>query len=202
MTAENVADQQDFTNQQIAFDDLPDVNDPTFSHLEPAYFWTALGMWVVVTLAILGGATLLWLASYDNAKAAIVLPIIALMASVGAVAVALLNIWEITKKGYAMREHDILFRKGLVWRSITAVPFSRVQHVETHRGPIDRLVGLSELKIYTAGGQSSDLKIPGLTIQRASALRQSILNHAYEDGAAVQRPAGVTEAADKDSADV
>jgi hypothetical protein len=67
--------------------------------------------------------------------------------------------------GYAVRSHDILFKKGWVWRKMVAVPFNRVQHCETYEGLFSRWYGLTNLKIYTAGG--SDLRIPGLAKEEA-----------------------------------
>ena len=34
------------------------------------------------------------------------------------------------KRKYAIREHDVVYAKGLIIHSITTVPISRIQHVE------------------------------------------------------------------------
>jgi len=77
-------------------------------------------------------------------------------------------------KGYALRERDIIFKEGWIWRSTTVVPFNRIQHTEIDQGPIERMFGLSKLKIFTAGGASSDLKIPGLLPETANKLKDYI----------------------------
>lgn len=77
-------------------------------------------------------------------------------------------------KGYALRERDIIFKEGWIWRSTTVVPFNRIQHTEIDQGPIERMFGLSKLKIFTAGGASSDLKIPGLMPEIANKLKDYI----------------------------
>ena len=64
--------------------------------------------------------------------------------------------------GYAVREKDILFKSGVIFKNTIVIPFNRVQHSEITQGPIDRWYGLYELNIYTAGGSGSDLNIPGL----------------------------------------
>jgi len=84
-------------------------------------------------------------------------------------------------KGYAMREHDIIFKKGWIWRSSTIVPFNRVQHTEIEQGPIERIFRLSVLKIFTAGGSSSDLRIPGLLPENANRLKDYIQNKVERD---------------------
>ncbi len=81
-------------------------------------------------------------------------------------------------KGIAVREQDILFKKGIFWRKVTILPFNRVQHLETHRNPIERKLGLSTLKLYSAGGQMADLQISGLKAQTAAQIRQFILEKA------------------------
>ena len=66
----------------------------------------------------------------------------------------------------------------MIWRSVTAVPFNRIQHVETSNTPLDRKFGLATLQLFTAGGSSGDLKIDGLGDDIASQLRVFILDKA------------------------
>lgn len=79
--------------------------------------------------------------------------------------------------GYALREKDITFKSGWLWRSMTTVPFNRVQHCDLKQGMLDRRFGLSKLTIYTAGGQSTDLMIPGLLPETAEKLKAYILRY-------------------------
>ena len=84
----------------------------------------------------------------------------------------------VPRRGYALRDKDILFRKGVLWQSVTAVPFNRIQHVETSSTPLDRKFGLATLQLFTAGGSSGDLKIDGLGEDIAEQLRVCILDKA------------------------
>ena len=86
------------------------------------------------------------------------------------------------KKKYALREKDIVYSKGLIWSVRTAIPFNRIQHAEIKQGPIDRKFNLSSLKVFTAGGQSSDLVIPGLPGEKAQQLKDFVLGKTAEDG--------------------
>ncbi|NND35356.1 MAG: PH domain-containing protein, partial [Saprospiraceae bacterium] len=61
------------------------------------------------------------------------------------------------------------------------IPFSRVQHCEIIKGVIDNMIGLVELRIFTAGGSSSDLVIPGLTPDVAFALKEHIIGKISDD---------------------
>ena len=70
--------------------------------------------------------------------------------------------------GYAVRERDILYRSGVLWRSARLVPFNRVQHTKTESGLLDRRFGLAKLSVFSAGGS---LTIPGLETDTAENLR-------------------------------
>lgn len=86
-----------------------------------------------------------------------------------------------SRKGYAIREKDITFRSGLFWKTITIIPFNRVQHAEVKQGPIERLFSISQLNVFTAGGSASDLRIPGLTMKEAESLKRYIVNKVSMD---------------------
>lgn len=73
--------------------------------------------------------------------------------------------------GYAVRETDVLIRSGVIFKRISAVPFSRIQHVDSNSGPLERSLGLANLIIYTAGSEFGSLVIPGLAIETAEGLR-------------------------------
>ncbi len=84
------------------------------------------------------------------------------------------------RMGFLLREHDLTFQKGWLFRTQVTVPLARIQHSEVHRNPLDRWLGLSTLRIYTAGSSGANLSIPGLKAETANALRSAIL----QDGAA------------------
>ena len=83
---------------------------------------------------------------------------------------------EFKKRRYVVREKDISYKKGVLFRSITTVPFNRIQHVEIDEGPISRFLGLVSLRVFTAGDSSDDLKISGLLKQEATQIKEFISN--------------------------
>lgn len=85
---------------------------------------------------------------------------------------------SVPKKGYALRDRDLVYRAGVFWRSVTAVPFNRVQHVETASTPLDRRFGLASLQLYTAGSSGGDLAIDGLRAEDAERMRVFVLRKA------------------------
>ena len=76
--------------------------------------------------------------------------------------------------GYALREDDLLFRRGLMFQRIVAVPYGRMQLVDINRGPVARALGLSELKFVTAAA-STGVVIPGLPESDAEELRDRLV---------------------------
>ncbi len=80
------------------------------------------------------------------------------------------------KKKYLIRWHDISYREGVFFKSWITIPFNRVQHCEIIKGVTDNLFGLVELRIFTAGGSSSDIVIPGLRPDVAFRLKEKIIS--------------------------
>jgi membrane protein YdbS with pleckstrin-like domain len=78
-------------------------------------------------------------------------------------------------KAYAIREHDILYQTGWLRKSLHVCPYNRIQHCSVDAGVFERNLGISKLKIYTAGGDASDIVIPGLTPEEANNMRELII---------------------------
>lgn len=76
--------------------------------------------------------------------------------------------------GYALRADDLLFRRGILFQRVVAVPYGRMQLVDITRGPIARAVGLAELKFVTAAA-STGVLIPGLALASAEQLRDHLV---------------------------
>lgn len=72
---------------------------------------------------------------------------------------------------YEIRARDVLLSRGLLFHTIAAIPFDRIQYVETTQGPLDRWFRLMQLEVRTAGGTE---KIPGLTVAEAERLREEL----------------------------
>lgn len=76
--------------------------------------------------------------------------------------------------GYMLRADDIVFRKGILWQRMIAVPYGRMQLVDITQGPLDRAFGVSQLKMVTAAA-TTGVQIPGLTQAAAEALRDTLI---------------------------
>ncbi|GAA1571400.1 PH domain-containing protein [Leucobacter aridicollis] len=76
--------------------------------------------------------------------------------------------------GYILREDDLLFRRGIMFERVVAVPYGRLQLVDITRGPLLRALGLSTLKFVTASA-ATGVQLPGLTTSDAEALRDRLV---------------------------
>ena len=77
---------------------------------------------------------------------------------------------------YQVRDDSLYLRRGVLTRVNTVAPYVRIQHVDTRRGPVERVFGLATTVVYTAGSRGADVSIPGLTPERADDL-QTRLKH-------------------------
>jgi uncharacterized protein len=84
--------------------------------------------------------------------------------------------------GYELRADELIICRGVLFRSITAIPLGRVQHVDTRQGPLEQWMALARLQVYTASGMGADGVIPGLTIPDAEKLRDELLRIRGDDG--------------------
>ena len=69
---------------------------------------------------------------------------------------------------------------GVLFKTSAVIPFVRVQHIDTDRGPIERILGLATLNVYTAGSMGSDMMIPGLSRERAEEMQEELKEKAIQ----------------------
>lgn len=82
---------------------------------------------------------------------------------------------------FLLRELDMHLQVGCWWRKTLSVAINRIQHIEVTQGPLERLMGLSKLVLYTAGGHRSDLKVPGLPTGLAHRLKARLSHQVAEE---------------------
>jgi hypothetical protein len=55
----------------------------------------------------------------------------------------------------------VYINRGILWKRNVVIPYERIQHTSTTRGPIDLLIGLHILNIFTAGTGSVGARFGG-----------------------------------------
>ncbi|WP_136715355.1 PH domain-containing protein [Halorientalis salina] len=134
------------------------------------------GLLALVALAVIGGLVtvvdrfLLGISPLLGVGLALVLiPLVVLYV------LALYRRWR-----YELQSDALELERGVVTQVETAVPYVRVQHVDTQRDPLDRVLGLGSVVVYTAGSRGADVSIPGLTAEDARELRNRLRDLAIE----------------------
>ena len=84
--------------------------------------------------------------------------------------------------GYQLMDDVLLITWGVWFRNVVAIPLHRIQHVDTHQGPLDQMFGLARLQIYTASGMGADGVIPGLARDVTEELRGQLIEVGGDDG--------------------
>jgi len=75
--------------------------------------------------------------------------------------------------GYVERDEDLYITHGVLFRSLVAVPYGRMQLVEVASGPLERAFGLASVSLKTASAETN-ATIPGLAPDEAARLRDRL----------------------------
>ena len=140
--------------------------------VSPRYAWAELwatAIWGVIMAAAL--AALLWFV-IDLAWW-----LVALCAGGLLVLMVLSGIFgflRVRTIGFAMRDDDLLVRRGMLYRRFVSVPYGRMQVVDITQGPVERMLDLKTLKFVTAAATSA-VTIPGLPGSDAEVLRDELV---------------------------
>ena len=163
---------EEFTNETINTIALPKFEETTLTKLHPDYkkiVFFNLGL-VFLVLAIIAGSGLYFIEEAIGywLPVTIAYVIIALMS----VVICLISL---KNRGFAFRNHDVIYRSGAIAVETTIIPYNRVQHVTMHEGILSRKFGLASIEIFTAGGINSDIKVPGIEKDHAEKIKQLLV---------------------------
>lgn len=177
--ADDVAEAADpGTLDAATFDRIPEprgaarlpLGDGTWHQLARAYVWVQLISTGAMALVVLAAAIVVqvWLhQTWVWIPAGILL---------------LMLVWSLAitprqarSYGYQLRSDDLVFRRGILWQRMVAVPYGRMQLVDITHGPLDRGFGIAQLKLVTAAA-ATGVTIPGLTQAAAESLRDTLID--------------------------
>lgn len=162
---------ESFSNRPIALSELPRYEEVGFLKPSPRYYYVvALGTFSGMSITGLIAAFALYTAEQTEYW------VLALLIWLGLL--LFLLVWSYVgfkRKGFAFREHDVMYRRGVLATITTIIPYSRIQHVALKEGVFSRVLGLAQIGIFTAGGGSSDIEIPGIEKTRAEEMKQFVL---------------------------
>lgn len=163
---------ENFSNETIDTNELPQFEAVEFSVLNAGY-WKVILINIAMLFLILGSG--LGLLLFYKKEFQSFLVEITVLFFVFFLFSLLFSRISFKKKGFAFREHDVLFRSGMIATNTIIIPYNRIQHVALHEGLLSRYFGLSKIEIFTAGGNSSDLEVPGIAIEQAEKIKQLLM---------------------------
>lgn len=163
---------ENFTNETIDTSRLPRYETVTLTPLHPNY-WKETLVTSGLVFFLLGIAMVVLLFLVED----LAMHKLLIVAGYGLLVFVFFVFSRIafTKKAYAFRNHDVIFRSGIVATNTMVIPYNRVQHVALHEGFFARFFGLAKVQIFTAGGVSSDLEIPGIAKEEAENIKQLLM---------------------------
>lgn len=141
-----------------------------WKRVSPRFVWVDLVGAVIGTIVLTAAASVplligreLWL---------LVIPAVVFVIGV---TIAAFTPRRVRSIGYQLRADDFLVRRGIMFQRFAAVPYGRMQLVDINRGPLDRALGLAELKLVTAAS-ASNVAVPGLPMADAEELRDRLVD--------------------------
>lgn len=159
--------------QNIAVNSFPDITKIDFKSINSKYLKVILLNISFFFLVLLIGLVC-WIAFYLNDKIPnYTIYFYLTFTSVFALIYIIFSI-GFKKRKYAVREKDVSYKSGILFKKTTTVPFNRIQHIEIDQGPISRFFKLATLSVFTAGDSSDDLKISGLLYEDALKIKEFI----------------------------
>ena len=84
------------------------------------------------------------------------------------------------RRTWTLAPRALELRRGVIVQRATSIPYERIQQIDVERGPIERMVGLSQVVVRTAAA-TTDASLRGLAPGDADELRQRLLDLAGID---------------------
>ena len=132
---------------------------------------------VLVGLIVVGTAGLVIVAAgAEPVWLATLLPLVAGVAWGATAGVAL----RYRRWGFRFAAEALELRWGVWFRTVSAVPYHRIQQIDVEQGPIERRLGIVKLALKTAS-TASDGQVPGIRAEEAEGIRERLVAFAARD---------------------
>lgn len=161
-----------FTNNVIDTASLPKFEEAVLTTFHPAYkkiMYFNVGIVYLILAIAIGAIYYLNEQVHSYIVSAVIVYLLLLIITIVFVNLSFKN------RGYAFRTHDVIYKNGVLATTTTIIPYNRVQHVALHEGILSRKFGLAAVEVFTAGGDSSDVKIAGIEKEQAESIKQLLV---------------------------
>ena len=193
-----------FVNPEVPLESLPSADHLDWHPLHPRFVRRLQvgALLRVLVIGTIGVAAYFLLTSADaEVLGRFATRLVPAALTAFAVFAAWLMVWPVIavpRRGYVVRDKDILYKSGVLWRSVKAVPFNRVQHTKIDSGLLDRRFGLANLSVFPAGAGGH--KIRGLGAETAEQLRVYVSERIETEAAEAADDQGLPTQATRDEA--
>lgn len=163
---------QEFTNEPIDLDKLPQYQNVELTPPNPKY-WNVILINLSIVLLIIGACLGLFFFLLEDKRPNLLYPIVGYLIF----AALLFFIYRLSfkKRGFALREKDIIYKHGVIAETTTIIPINRIQHVALDEGIISRSYKLATLQIFTAGGATGHVHIAGIEVEKAKIIKEVLV---------------------------
>jgi membrane protein YdbS with pleckstrin-like domain len=135
----------------------------------------AIGWWITQELlsALIPGLILAVLAALIEPARFWLLLALVLVLAVGIPYAVIVPLWRYAVHRWEVTEDAVYAKTGWLWQDWRIAPMSRIQTVDTERGPLEQLFRLSSVTVTTASA-AGPIKIVGLDHRLAAELVQRL----------------------------
>jgi membrane protein YdbS with pleckstrin-like domain len=161
----------EYNNPLIPIAAIPQYQEIPLQRIEPDYKKVLWFNWTIAYLFITGLTVLIFITNEKLQKAWIItLAVFVFMSSI-ALVIASIEI-GFKNRSWALRDKDIIFKKGWLFQRTHIVPFAKVQHCILKTGPVGRRYNLASLRFMTAASHQRDISINGLSLEDAEKIKE------------------------------
>lgn len=169
----------DFQNEPIALSQLPDFEEVNLEPVSKKYLKVLIFNAFIFSMVLIVSYFVSLFFFYE------LLGNVMIYIGIIILSLIILNIiwtvFEFKNRKFALREKDLIYKRGLLRHTTSIVPFNRIQHVTVFEGWYSRKLGLKSVAVYTAGGTWAMMKIAGLPKETADKINQLILKKIDEE---------------------
>jgi uncharacterized protein len=137
-------------------------------HPRARWYWTLLGLRTCLMVAAVEG---LWWLVADVRTAQIIVAVVS--AVLGLAYIVIMPIWRYRVHRWETTDQAVYVQRGWFTVERRIAPISRIQTVDTERGPVEQLFGLARVTVTTASA-AGPLAIHGLDAPTADRLAEQL----------------------------
>lgn len=169
-----------FENPEVPYSAIPQFNSIPLQPVELDYKKVLYINWTIVFSILIVSVTTVFILIKSLQNSWLIILVALLLVAFILIVTASIEVGY-KNKAWALREKDIIFKKGWLFQSTYIIPFIKVQHCIVNSGPIGRRYGLASIKLNTASSDNIDISIHGLKQETADQLKAFIMTKIEAD---------------------